>query len=99
MDHINAFNLYGQAGVGVDVAFLFVEAGYNYGFIDLFKNDVKSNPNQIFINLGFRFLIKINFFRPKRWSKKYPTFTAFCFFSGYLLYAQNVEDKSMAEQI
>jgi|AntAceMinimDraft_2_1070361.scaffolds.fasta_scaffold11290_3 hypothetical protein len=55
MDHINAFNLYGQAGVGVDVAFLFVEAGYNYGFIDLFKNDVKSNPNQIFINLGFRF--------------------------------------------
>jgi hypothetical protein len=55
MDNINTFNLYGQAGVGVDVAFLFVEAGYNYGFIDLFKNDIKSNPNQIFVNLGFRF--------------------------------------------
>ena len=55
MDHINTFNIYGQAGVGVDVAFIFVEAGYNYGFIDLFEHDIKSNPNQIFINLGFRF--------------------------------------------
>ena len=55
MDNINTFNLYGQVGVGVDVAFIFVEAGYNYGFSDLFKNDVKSNPNQVFINLGFRF--------------------------------------------
>jgi hypothetical protein len=55
MDKINTFNLYGQIGLGVDVAFIFVEAGYNYGFIDLFKNDIKSNPNQIFINLGFRF--------------------------------------------
>lgn len=55
MDNINTFNFYGQAGVGVDVAFIFVEAGYNYGFDDLFKNDIKSNPNQIFVNLGFRF--------------------------------------------
>ena len=55
MDHINTFNFYGQAGVGVDVAFIFVEAGYNYGFKDLFKNDIKSNPNQIFVNFGFRF--------------------------------------------
>lgn len=55
MDHINTFNFYGQAGVGVDVAFIFVEVGYNYGFGDLFKNDIKSNPNQIFVNLGFRF--------------------------------------------
>lgn len=55
MDHINTFNLYGQVGIGVDVAFLFLEVGYNYGFIDLFKNDIKSNPNQIFVNLGFRF--------------------------------------------
>ena len=55
MDNINTFNFYGQAGVGVDVAFIFVEAGYNYGFGDLFKNDIKSNPNQIFVNLGFRF--------------------------------------------
>ncbi len=55
MDNINSFNLYGQAGVGVDVAFIFLEAGYSYGFMDLLKNDIKSNPNQIFINLGFRF--------------------------------------------
>ena len=55
MSNINTFNLYGQAGVGVDVAFIFVEAGYNYGFMDLFKNEIKSNPNQIFVNLGFRF--------------------------------------------
>ncbi len=55
MDQINTFNFYGQTGVGADVAFLFIEAGYKYGFIDLFKNDIKSNPNQIFINLGFRF--------------------------------------------
>jgi hypothetical protein len=54
-DKINTFNIYGQVGVGVDVVFIFVEAGYNYGFIDLFKNDIKSNPNQIFVNLGFRF--------------------------------------------
>ncbi len=54
-DQINSFNFYGQAGVGVDVAFLFLEAGYKYGFIDLFENDIKSNPNQLFINLGFRF--------------------------------------------
>ena len=54
-DKINTFNIYGQGGIGVDVAFIFVEAGYNYGFIDLFTNDIQSNPNQIFINLGFRF--------------------------------------------
>jgi len=51
----NTFNLHGQAGVGVDVAFLFLEAGFNYGFGDLLKNDVQSNPVQVFINLGFRF--------------------------------------------
>ena len=55
MDNINTFNLYGQGGVGVDVAFIFLEAGFNYGFIDLFKNDIQSNPYQIFVNLGFRF--------------------------------------------
>ncbi len=54
-DQINTYNFYGQAGVGVDVLFLFLEVGYKYGFIDLFENDIKSNPNQIFINLGFRF--------------------------------------------
>lgn len=55
MDDINTFNLYGQGGVGVDVAFLFLEAGFNYGFTDLFKNDIESNPYQVFVNLGFRF--------------------------------------------
>ena len=54
-DDINTFNLYGQGGVGVDVAFLFLEAGFNYGFTDLFKNDIDSNPYQVFVNLGFRF--------------------------------------------
>ena len=54
-DDINTFNLYGQGGVGVDVAFIFLEAGFNYGFTDLFKNDIESNPYQVFVNLGFRF--------------------------------------------
>jgi len=54
-ENTNAFNFYGQGGVGVDVAFIFVEVGYNYGFVDLFTNDIRSNPNQIFVNLGFRF--------------------------------------------
>ncbi len=52
---INSFNFYGQGGIGVDVAFLVVDVGYNYGFTDLLKNDVQSNPGQIFLNLGFRF--------------------------------------------
>jgi outer membrane protein W len=54
-ERTNTFNFHGQAGVGVDVAFLFLEAGFNYGFSDLLKNDVQSNPAQVFINLGFRF--------------------------------------------
>lgn len=55
MDNINDFNFYGQAGVGVDVIFLFVEAGFNYGFSDLFQDYSPSNPYQAYINLGFRF--------------------------------------------
>ena len=55
MDNINTFNFYGQGGVGVDVAFLFLETGFNYGFSDLFKNDIQSNPYQVYVNLGFRF--------------------------------------------
>ncbi len=54
-DKINTFNIYGQAGVGFNVAFLVIEAGYNYGFIDLIQDDVKSKPGQVFVNLGFRF--------------------------------------------
>ena len=55
MDNINAFNFYGQAGVGVDIIFLFIEVGFNYGFDDLFQNYSPSNPYQAYINLGFRF--------------------------------------------
>ena len=54
-DDINSFNFYGQGGVGVDFTFLFVEAGYNYGFSNLLKDDIKSNPSQIFVTFGFRF--------------------------------------------
>ena len=53
-DDLNSFRMYGQAGVGVDVAFIFLETGVNYGFTDIFK-EIDSNPTQIFINLGFRF--------------------------------------------
>jgi hypothetical protein len=53
-DDINSFVLYGQAGIGVNVAFLVIEAGYNYGFQDMFKEQA-SRPGQVFVNLGFRF--------------------------------------------
>ena len=54
-DHINNFMMFGQGGIGVDAAFLFLETGLNYGFTDLIINDVQSQPYQIFLNLGFRF--------------------------------------------
>jgi hypothetical protein len=53
-EDLNSFILYGQGGIGVDVAFLILEVGYNYGFQDLFKN-AESKPGQLFVNLGFRF--------------------------------------------
>jgi hypothetical protein len=53
-DEINSFILYGQAGIGVNVAFIVLEAGYNYGFQDMLK-EYQSKPGQVFINLGFRF--------------------------------------------
>jgi len=53
-DDLNSFILYGQAGLGVNVAFLVLEAGYNYGFQDVFEIS-ESKPGQIFVNLGFRF--------------------------------------------
>jgi hypothetical protein len=53
-DKVNNFNFYGQGGVGVDILFLSIDAGYNYGFTDVFKN-TQSNPQQIFVNIGFRF--------------------------------------------
>ena len=54
-DDINKFNMNVRVGFGLDKAFLFVETGYKYGFNDLFKNDIQSNPEQILVNLGFRF--------------------------------------------
>ena len=54
-DDLNSFIMYGQAGVGVDIAFLTVETGYIYGFSDLYSDDTSSNPSQIFVLLGFRF--------------------------------------------
>lgn len=54
-DNVNTFNVLGQGGIGVDVAFIYIESGINYGFMDLVDNDVQSNPMQLFVNLGFRF--------------------------------------------
>jgi len=53
-DDINSFLFYGQAGVGVNVAFITVDFGYNFGFQDLLTTE-SSKPNQFFVNLGFRF--------------------------------------------
>jgi len=58
-DDLNSFNLLGQGGIGVDVAFIFIETGFSYGFSNLVKDRdsqvIKSNPMQIYLNLGFRF--------------------------------------------
>jgi Outer membrane protein beta-barrel domain len=54
-DDINSFVFYGQAGVGVDIAFFMLEVGYNYGFQNLLKDYSSSNPGQVFVNVGFRF--------------------------------------------
>ena len=53
-DDINSFKMYGQAGLGVDIAFFFLETGVNYGFTDVLK-EINSNHTQVFVNLGFRF--------------------------------------------
>ena len=52
-DDIESFCMYAQGGIGVNVAFLVIEAGYNYGLTNVFEVD--SKPGQIFVNLGFRF--------------------------------------------
>ncbi|GGG34828.1 outer membrane beta-barrel protein [Bizionia arctica] len=58
-DDLTSFMFYGQGGVGVDIAFFFVEAGYNYGFSNLIDDtnnqSTKSNPSQAYVNIGFRF--------------------------------------------
>jgi len=53
-DDVNSFVLYGQGGLGVNVAFLVIEGGYNYGFNELIESNTDSKPGQLFINLGFR---------------------------------------------
>ncbi len=50
----NQFQLGGRLGVGLDVFFLFIEAGYQYGFMDLLT-DQDSNLSQFDLRLGFRF--------------------------------------------
>jgi len=54
-DDLNSFSFYGQGGVGIDIAFFFVEAGFSYGFSNLIKTEFQSNPYQVYANLGFRF--------------------------------------------
>jgi hypothetical protein len=53
-DNINTFVFYGQVGIGVDVLFLSIDLGYNYGFSDIIK-DYNSKPGQGFLNIGFKF--------------------------------------------
>jgi hypothetical protein len=53
-DDLNSFILYGQVGIGINIIFLSIDIGYNYGFQSLLK-DVTSNPGQGFVNLGFRY--------------------------------------------
>ena len=54
-DDLNSFIFHGAGGIGVDVAFFFLEEGYQHGFNDLIQNVSGSNPGQVFVNLGFRF--------------------------------------------
>lgn len=58
-DDLNSFNVLGQGGIGVDVAFIFIETGFSYGFGNIIKDinstSIQSNPMQIYLNLGFRF--------------------------------------------
>jgi hypothetical protein len=53
-DDFNRFQLSGRVGAGVDVFFLFIEVGYQYGFWDVLK-DQDSNLSQLDLRLGFRF--------------------------------------------
>ena len=53
-DDFNRFQLSGRVGLGVDVLSLFIEFGYQYGFIDVLK-DQDSNLSQVDFRLGFRF--------------------------------------------
>lgn len=53
-DDFEQFQFGGRAGVGVDVLFLFLEVGYQYGFLDMLK-ERGSNLSQVDFRLGVRF--------------------------------------------
>jgi len=53
-DDFNRFQFSGRAGIGIDVLFLFLEVGYQYGFIDVLENQ-SSNLSQFDFRIGFRF--------------------------------------------
>jgi hypothetical protein len=55
-DNVNSFVFYVGGGIGVDIFFLMIDIGYNYGTGSLMKNSASStNPGQAYLNLGFRF--------------------------------------------
>jgi hypothetical protein len=55
-DDVNSFIFYVGGGIGVDILFLMIDIGYNYGTGSILKNSVSStNPGQVYLNLGFRF--------------------------------------------
>jgi len=53
-DDFERFQLGGRVGIGVDILFLFLEAGYQYGFLDMLK-ERGSNLSQVDFRLGVRF--------------------------------------------
>ena len=53
-DNLNRFQFGGRVGLGVDALFLSLELGYQYGFIDVLKNQ-SSKLSQLDLRLGFRF--------------------------------------------
>jgi hypothetical protein len=55
-DAVNSFIFYGQAGIGVNILFAYVDVGYNYGTGSLLENSVSStHPGQAYVSLGIRF--------------------------------------------
>ena len=55
-DDVNSFIFYGQMGIGANIAFAFIDIGYNYGTQSLMKNSTSStNPGQAYVSLGVRF--------------------------------------------
>ena len=53
-DDLNSFVAYGHGGIGLDVAFIYLEAVYKYGLGDALDSE-DSRPSQFQVILGFRF--------------------------------------------